>query len=521
MRKQTITFLLFVAMAVGLKAQQNSYTGVKKVVLTNVSEIMENNELKGYYAFFYVDKANKKENLYNLSILDNNLKETHLIEITRPKGFDALLQSAYNGERFCFSFLSTKEKAIEYLLLDKEGKTAGSYKVTGLSKQEMMIILQGMGEDDNGFAGGLVAVQGKGFVRYGMDKEDGMRMDMEFFDNNGKKKWAATSNTKNKKSFESAYPLYTNGDVAATLLMTRPKLLTMEGTEVFITFVNPDNGKELFRLGSGAKYQHWPLGVSFDETTKQYFVYGEYFGKSDKIVKDRSQGFYFQTVDLSGKVVKESFASWTRDIAKAVKVTSNGKMEDNMSVTIHKMVRTADGKIFAVGEQYKKAVSALGVASQVLSQGNGGASMVKIDLYNMVVIEFDEALKVKNVQVVEKDKTPVELPAGFEMLSTGMIGFMMKTWGWFDYSYTTVSKDSKTFTAGYINFDRSKGEDGNNYLVGNIAYTKEGKVATDTYKLTDKPTGFRVFPAKPGYIAIFEYYKKKKTADFRLEKMDL
>lgn len=522
MKKRLLTLLLILAGAGHLSAQKATYTDVKKMWIQNISEIVENNEVKGYYAFYFVDKASRKDNLFMLSILDNNLQETHQVEVSRPNGFHYLLQSAYNGERFCFSFFSRKDKAIEYLLLDKTGKTAGSYKVTGLSNVEMTAITQSMGQDDNGYAGGLVAVPGKGFIRYGTDKDKGMRVITEMFNNSGKKLWEANSGATTKKSYESSYPLYTNANVAATMLMVRPKLLTMDGTEVFVTFTNTENGKELFRMKSGAKYTQWPLGVSYDESTKEYFVYGEYFNKSDRVVKDRSQGFYFQTVDESGKVVKESFASWTRDIAKAVKVMSNGKLEDNMTVAIHKMVRTADGKIFAIGEQYKKAVSALGVASKMLSSnGSSEVSVVKINIYNMVLIEFDNALKVKNVDIVEKDRTGIELPSGYEMLSTGMIGFIMKTQGAFDYSYTSVSKDNGTFTAGYVNYDKSKGEDGNNFLIGNISYNKEGKIVNDTYKLTDKPTLFGVFPAKPGYVAIFEYYRKKKQVDIRLEKMDL
>src|SRR4029079_4696027 len=116
--------------------------------------------------------------------------------------------------------------------------------------------------------------------------------------------------------------------------------------------------------------------------------------------------------------------------------------DNNTNVTIHKMVRTADGKVFAIGEQFKKAASALGIASTVLGGGrSSGVSMVKVQLFNMMVFEYGSDFKLSKVHVIEKDKNNVELPSGFEMMPLGSLAYIMKMYGWFNYEFTTMSAD--------------------------------------------------------------------------------
>ena len=133
MRKLSLLFIVFLAFNAG--AQNVNYTGIKRVYLQGIKAFTENNEVKGYSCFYFLDKANRKENLYALNILDENLKQTHYVELTKSKDL-RLLESSYNGERFCYSFLNSSKKTIEYILFDKEGKEAGDYKIEKLNKTE-------------------------------------------------------------------------------------------------------------------------------------------------------------------------------------------------------------------------------------------------------------------------------------------------------------------------------------------------------------------------------------------------
>jgi hypothetical protein len=194
-------------------------------------------------------------------------------------------------------------------------------------------------------------------------------------------------------------------------------------------------------------------------------------------------------------------------------------------VFIHKIVKTADGKIFVIGEQYRKTVSGMGVAMNVLAMAGGGSSkqsVMKMELYDMLVFEFDNAFKIKDVYIFDKEKTNIQLSQGFTFIDPNLIGYMMKIYGWFDYEYTAVSSDKKQFNTAYINYDKNvKKAEGSKYTIGNISYTKDHKLVSDRIILKTKPTIFWVLQAKPGYVAIFEYFKKEKRATLRLEKLNI
>ncbi|HXB41423.1 MAG TPA: DUF6770 family protein [Bacteroidia bacterium] len=521
MSKKTI-IAAFIALLLGtaLKAQTYDITGIKRINPNDLNAIIENNEIKGYYAFYFLDKEGKKQNLYNLAILDNNLKQTYSVEMKKSDKL-RLLESSYNGERFCFTFVDAREKVLEYMVLDKTGKTVGTYTLQ-ISKTELGSYGQGMTEDDN-FAGGLAAIKNKGFLRIGMEKKDGMKVEFEMIDNNGVKKWEANSGFETDgKSYESANFLYADDKTAVMSLTTRGRKLSTKGMETYLSFYNIDSGKEMFKVDQkNDKYQISCLGVSYDESTATYFSYGQYWALADNMSKDDSKGMYITEIGTDGKIKKENYSTWTGDINNILLTKAKKKYEDNTKTFIHKVVRTADGKVFAVGEMYRKAVSGWGVASKILSGGGGGGmSAMKMILYDMVVFEFDPSFKIKDVTVVEKEKTNLQLPEGWGMLDANRLSLIMKMLGWFDYSYTIISSDRKQFNSAYVNFDREKGSS-SNYVVGNIAYTKDQKVVSDKIRLKDDPTRFWVMPAKPGYVVIFEYFRKKKTATFRMEKLNL
>ncbi len=378
-----------------------------------------------------------------------------------------------------------------------------------------------MTENDN-YAGGLAAVKNKGFLRIGYEKKDGMKVELEMIGNDGKLKWIANSGFETEgKSYESANFMYADDKTVVIMLTTRGRKLSRKGMEIWLACYNADTGKEIFKVEqTHAQYQLSCGGVSFDDATSTYYSYGQYWGLEDNIIKDDSKGMYLQEVGLDGKMKKESFSTWTGDINNLFITKAKKKYEDNIKVYMHKVVRTADGKTFAIGELYRKAVSGWGVASKILNGGQSNMSVMKIIVYDMVVFEFDNNLKIANVHVIDKEKSNVQLPAGLGMVDANMIALYLKMYGEFDYAYTSMSGDRKTFNTAYVNFDREKGS-GSNYVVGNISYTKDQKVVGDKIRLKNDPTRFWVLPAKPGYVVIFEYYRKKKLATFRMEKLNL
>lgn len=519
MKKTIITTVALAVLGLNAMAQSYDILGVKHINVSNMQPITENQEVKGYYSVAAMDKAGKKQRNYSLVILDNNLKQTYSIDMVKSDKL-AMLESSYNGERFCFSFYDTRDRILQYDICDKTGKAVGQYSLE-ISKTEAQLYNTMLQTEDDTYQGTLVAVKGKGFIRYGYEKEDGYRISIEMIDNTGAKKWTTDSKVTSKKSYESIGPLFTDDKVAIALLTTREKMLSVKGTQCSVIFINTDTGEEYFRMKSGANgNQLSALGASYNAASQTYFVYGQFFAEDDNITKDDSKGFYVQEVDLKGKIISEGYTKWEEQINGTIARKSKGEIKKNMKMYVHTVVRTADGKVFAMGEQYRKAVSGLGVASNILGGGsNGGTAVMKVETHDMVCLEFDSKLKFVDATIYDKNKTNVQLPSGWGGIDANRLGAMMSMYGYFDYSFTSTSSDKKTFTSCYVDYDKDK-EAGSSYSIGNIGYTKDQKLAYDKIKLTTRPTTFYVYKAKPGYIAIFEYYKKDKKATLRLEKLN-
>lgn len=513
MKKIIFLLLIISANITSGFSQSADFAGVKKINLTNVNAIIQNNEVVGYYAFYVMDKSSGSENEYGLEILDNNLKVTHSIKM-KQSNKSVLLEAGFNGDNFCFSFVDLKKKALEYKMYDKTGKPMPSYKVLGLNNNEISYYGQMMQNEDDNFSGWLHAVPNKGFVRCGMENEGGARVEIEMFDNAGKKKWTANSGATSKKSYESLLPLYTNDKYFITGLTTREKMLSMSFDFSAVVF-DVNSGKQKFSTSSKHdKGYLWPIGASVEG--EDIIIYGEYYEYDDaaktKMDISKKIGFYTQVFDETGKLKQENFSSWDKDVAKFVPVNEKGKLDNNTSVMIHKLVKTSDGKYYAIGEQFKKNL-ALGAAAL-------GASAAKISLYDMMIFEFDNNLKLQKVNIIQKEKTDVVLPRGAGVNGSATLGYFAKTMGWFDYLFTTQSSDKSTFNSVYLNYDKGVSE-GSKYTIGNIALTKEKTLANPKVNLKTKPTAFIALPAKPGYIAVFEYFKKKKSASMHLEKLDI
>jgi hypothetical protein len=523
MKKNILSACAGVAFSLTTIAQNYDITGVKGVRANNISPITENQELKGYYSFVALDKASKTSRNYNLAILDNNLKQLYTVDMVKANKL-ALLESSYNGAAFCFSYYNADDKKLEYELLDKTGVKTGKYSLE-ISKNEGYMYAQMLKTEDDAFQGTLVGVKGKGFIRFGYEKEEGYRISIEMIDNIGKKKWSATSNATTKKSFETVSPLFTDDKVCILGLTTREKMMRIKDMVTSVVFLNTDNGKEFFRLKDIASngFQLSPLGASFDATSQTYFVYGQFFNAEDNMSKDDSKGFYMQEVNLTGKIISESYTKWEDDINTTIVRKAKGDIKGNMKMMVHSVVRTADGKVFAIAEQYRKAVSAAGMGLKALSMatgGGGGPSAMKIETHDMVCLEFDSKLKFKDATIFDKQKSNIALPEGWGAIDANKLGMMMKLYGYFDYSFTITSSDKKTFYSTYVDYEKNK-EAGSSYSIGNIAYTKDQKLTFDKILLTTKPTDFYVFQAKPGYIAIVEYFRKQKKVTLRLEKLNM
>lgn len=509
-----LVVLLFVS---GICFAQNlTKTGVLRINVRSAGAIAQDNQVKGYFHFYNVEKVDRKNNNYLLSVSDENLREINSVNIVRPTYY-TLVEGAFNGEYFAFLFYDSRNKNIEIVSYDKTLKQTGTVlKKVGNQYAQAAFNLISTGEDAS--QSYLIPVNNKGFLYYGA-QVDSYNFEIDFYNNTMKKVWSYGA-AKNSRKIESAGDIFQDDQFIGSMIATKPGMMSNDlAFELLIQDVQ--TGKALFRISTvTAKYSLSIGDVYFDKEKQNFVVFGEYFDKKDKEMKSQSLGFMYLMIDMQGKIVGEKINSWAKEISAVTPMNEKGKFEGlNANILFHEIIRTSDGQIFVVGEQYKKVASGAGIASQILFGSNANIATSQINVYNMVIFEFNPDFSIKRAHLFEKDKNIVTLPAGATYLSSKLLSYYAKSIGGFDFVFSQVSSDKKTFSVSYINYDRERGAKAKNIL-GTIVYTPEKKFVVDKMPLDRKFTNFYVYKAKEGYVMISEYNKKAKTLESRLEKIN-
>ena len=497
-------------------AQTTSLENVGKIKFLPTHVIKEGTEVKGYYVFYISDKIDKKTNEYTLKIYDNNLKELKDIKFQDSKDI-GILETSFNGKDLIFLFYNDKERTFEYQVYGADGKKKPYTYTRDLSKKEKAYLettYLAMADDDDQTYKGLYPIEGKGFISNMPSREDkDYTFQIDYFSTEKRKQWTWIP-TEGAKRFVGEFLGAANG-VLYLQVMKFGSIMDQK-PDVYLVGLDMETGKQVFENKTDGKYRFYPISLS-QTSAGQTFVYGEFFDPTANIAKDKSLGFSFWNIDAKGKVSSEKYISWAGDMSKFVNVSAKGKIEDIGYMFVHDMIQTADGSIYAIGEGFKKNVSALGVASKLLLR-NANISALKIKITDMIFIKFDKDFNVKEVKMYEKNANNLEMQSVAEFVSAALLAKMIKYYyGGFDYAYTQYSKDGSAFTVCYSDFVRGKDYKGGTF--NSISYN-DGKITTDKINTKSDASRSWVLPGKQGQVLVIDYYKKAKKLDMHFEKLN-
>ncbi len=514
--KKTITAIIAImVLTCSVNAQKMSIENVYKITLRNSAAIKQGSEVKGYYFFYVSDKVNKSTNEYTLRITDDNLTLLKDVKFEDSKHV-SVLESSFNGTDLIFLFYNEDERTLEYKVYGADGKEKFSYvrELTKKDKTYMQSTYLSMDDEENTYKG-LYPVEGLGFISNTPSREDrDYTFEIDYFSTSQKKQWSYIP-TDGGKKFMGDYLGSSNGIVYLEILKFSSML--DQKPESNLVGLSLETGKQLFDIKTDSKYRFYPATLS-SLNDGSAFIFGEFFDPNANIIKDKSKGFGFWKVNGTGKITFEKYCSWDLDLGKFLNVSSKGKIEDFGYMYLHKMVQVADGSIYAIGEGYKKAASALGIASKLMTSGRGGISAVKIKVTNMILIKFDKDLNVSGAKIYEKNSNNIQLPNGGEIASTAMLGKMIKySFGGFDYAYTQENSDKTSFTVCYSDFVRGKDYKGSTF--NSITYN-DGKFTTDKINTKSDASRSAILPGKQGQVLLLDYYKKDKKLDIHFEKLN-
>lgn len=510
-----IFFCLIIVGAVNFESygQGRKFDNILSMKLRSSGTIVENDEVRGYYMFYNVDKASKGKNTYLLRILDENLDDFKTTTIEESKHV-YLAESVYNGNAIMLKFIDMRERRLIFMIYSKNAELISKTE-RDIDKMEMayyqMMITQNLE------ANFLADVSGKGFVDYAVINS-GRGYAINFVSSEGGKNWNKIST--NTNTVETAAFLCNSDDQIFNLVAKRPNR-TSKQIDFAINGYDIATGIKSFETDlKSEKYSAQPLNAYYNKNTGLINVIGVYYEPDVKMVKDNGLGLFNYRIDAQGNIVSEKYLSWSQDFRKFVTVDNEGRVSNekkNGFIYFHDVIQNSDGSIIAVGEQYKKAADAAGIALRAMG---GGTSTVKMVINDMIIFHFNKDFDINSVEFVEKTKSDFTLPYGTGFMNIHMLSGMVKAYNGFDYSFTSKSRAQGTASIGYVDYEKKQGAK-NEFVFGAVTYY-DGKFTQDKIPL-GKPKGrdwIRVMAGKPGYVVLFAYDKKEKTLETRLEKIN-
>jgi hypothetical protein len=494
-----------------------SIENVHAAYLRNSGTIMERNEIKGYFFFYQSDKINKSTNEYTLQILDQNINKVIDIKFEDSKKL-SLLESAYNGATLSFLFKNEETKTLDMKIYSIEGKLKYTYSREYNKKTEALMKHYQAFRSDEGTNQNVFDLGEKGYASVLPLSEGNHRTyQVDFYSSTKKQQWTYTP--MDEERFAMAEFLG-NTDSLIILQVYRKQRALSGAPTSHLVGINFVTRKLAFDIADddGAEYKFVPTNVQQLKEENKILVLGSYFQPDAKIMKDHSEGVAVIEINTKGKTISRKYNSWASDFAKHLPVNSKGKVDNLGYLFIHKMIRTSDGKLFVVGEGYKRQANAAGIALSALTVvgARTNAGVTKIVVTDMVMMEFDKKYSVVNASIFDKNNNTAEASSMSDYNSQHAIALYLKSTGAFDYEFTTTESESNNFAVCFSDWERSKEYKGKTF--NSIRYNGD-KFVTDKIELKSSASSMKVFPAKAGSVLILEYFKKAKKIEFRLERI--
>lgn len=519
MIKNLLFALLFCAATATSFAQGKlSVDNVYAAYLRNSGTIMENKQIRGYYFLYRSDKIDRNTDEYTLQILDENLNKVKDIRFQDSRKL-SLLEAAYNGNSLSFLFKNSEDKTLDMKIYTLDGKLKYTYTREYTRKTDDLMKQYATMHTDEGTNQNVFDLGENGYASV-LPLRDGNHRtyEVDYYSSDKKKSWTYVP-TDDEERFAQAEFLGSTDSLIILQVMKKNRMMSGKVTAQLVG-INFITKKKVFEMdGDKDEFIVLPANVTPVKGTDRMLVMGNYFEKGDNVMKDYSKGIAIYEINSRGEVISRSYNSWAKDFSKHLPTSSKGKVSNIGYLYIHKLIQSPNGKYFAVGEGYKRQVSAGGVALTALSVmagGGGSAGVTKMVVTDLVVMEFNDKFKVTDANIYDKTNNTALGGAISDGNSQHMLAAYMKSTGAFDYEFTTSDDDNATFAICFSDWVR--GSDYKGQTFNTIRYNGT-TFKQDKIELKSKASRMRVLPAKAGSIMIMEYFRKDKKLDFRLEKL--
>lgn len=503
-------------------------------------------DIYGYFFIFKKDRLDKKEFLYEYSLLDKNLNKVLSGEFTEVLGSFGRAIEVHGIYREGYISLRIDEKFSEngprirtkYRVLDIKANSLSEPFI--LSEDLEKIYDRDIKSVQNGLSFFTFNVNSFG---YNLNTPRKANVDRAFFALNPKSQYSTTSKVRGIYYFDAqlnrvwSYAYNTNAtkkkheDIVflnnknqSDFVIGRRDYIgsknetLLEKGQVFNTFLffNKETGKLINEFSPfGTKEANGKqakdvsnINVYVQSDKKVVFLDRIMSTKNKKFVLDEEKviGFSKSEYDiLTGKELSRHFFTWDK-LAQHLPINENGyineKGEPNTYLYLHDAILKPNGNFLFITEQYKTLTGTMMVAG---SQG------VKIN--DMILFEVDKDMNLVQYKRVAKESKNIRNGVKMEGLTADLFGA-------FDYSgYQDLGDDRYLF----YYFNKQKvGESGRKQWILGIVSYEDGAFKEQKLPLKSSDgSELSIVSAKNGYIMIIERFKdKKKGTEIRLEKVN-
>lgn len=497
MQKSKLILLAFLTTTLSL-AQSKKIQEVGNFAIRNADVIKDkNSNVEGYYFFYAIDKLKKGQLEYNIQILDNNLNEVAKKTYVDDK-YTTVMTSGYNNEAMMFAMFNPEKNFVKLLSFDKQANQRDIVEIP-LKFSESLLYKELLASNLNIF---LMPVEDRGFLFNRLIDNKKLGYAINYYPTDGGKAWTYQTDPKSNE-WLTANIIEATQDHVVVLEMARNGKYSSK-TNLTALVLDAKTGKLIFKKEYVKKANPRTITNAIFTDNSVIFM-GEYFNPDDNVFFAKAIGIFGEEINMTGETINESLVSWKNDVDPMLKESGNS---DDGNVMLHKMVRTENGDIFAIGERYKKNPKNIGFVKT--SPGMPSASLLITDVLSF---KFNSSLKLTEIKKFDKGTSFLNVPAAFA-----------KYYGFFDYGFTQIDKKNDRFYAMFLDAERAGVKRKNiKYAYKAIIYD-DGQLSEDKIELSSEDSldkTIRMIPAKVGFIALIDFDKELKEINVRLEKVNI
>jgi hypothetical protein len=223
------------------------------------------------------------------------------------------------------------------------------------------------------------------------------------------------------------------------------------------------------------------------------------FDKLNEFELKQNLGFYKIVLDENGKEIENKHVKWKEFLSK-IDVDENGEVEKKFLLRPTKFFFFKDGSISIINEKYKPERKGVFIPLPVIGTITSLATQSAQKTTDFVIFNMDASFKLTAINTIKKDLTKYNssdyLFSQYIDEDSGAVFF-----------YDNVISDEKT---------KEKS------VILGITRLMNGEIEEEKIPIfSKKKYSIKPFPAKEGYIMLWEFNEKDKYNQIRLEKINV